>query len=181
DLVIDEGLQPRSRHPFKGNLDPRKLEALIADVGAARIPVCMVTVTNNSGGGQPVSLANLKEVRAICRRHGIPFFLDAARFAENAYLIQQREPGQGQRSARAIAQEMFSLADGATISAKKDGLVNIGGVLLMRDDALATRANSLIILTEGFITYGGLAGRDLEAMAQGFIEVLDEHYLEYRL
>jgi tryptophanase len=181
DLVIDEGTQPRTRHPFKGNLDVEKLARLIDQVGAEKIPLCMVTVTNNSGGGQPVSLANIKEVRALCRRHGIPLFLDACRFAENAYLIKQREPGQGHRTAREIAQEMFGLADGATISAKKDGLVNIGGVLLIRDEALAQRANNLLILTEGFVTYGGLAGRDLEAMAQGFIEVLDEDYLQYRL
>ncbi len=181
DLVIVEGSQPRARHLFKGNLDPQKLEALIGRVGAKQIPLCMVTVTNNSGGGQPVSLANLREVKAICKRHVIPLFLDACRFAENAYFIKQREPGQKDRSVRAIVREMFDLADGATISAKKDGLVNIGGVLLMRDDALAERANNLLILTEGFVTYGGLAGRDLEAMAQGFQEVVDEGYLQYRL
>jgi tryptophanase len=181
DLVIDEGRDPRSQHPFKGNLDPRKLESLIADVGVERIPVCMVTVTNNSNGGQPVSLANLIEIKAICQRHNIPLFLDACRFAENAYMIKQREAGQEKRSVREIVRQMFDIADGATISAKKDGLVNIGGVLLMRDDELADRANDLLILTEGFVTYGGLAGRDLEAMAQGFTEVLDEDYLRYRV
>ena len=181
DLVIDEGLQPRVRHPFKGNLDPEKLARLIASVGPERIPLCMLTVTDNSGGGQPVSLGNIKAIRDVCHRHGIPLFLDACRFAENAYLIKLREPGQSHRTAREIAQEMFSLVDGATISAKKDGLVNTGGVLLIRDDSLAGRANNLLILTEGFLTYGGLSGRDLEAMAQGFREVLHEDYLQYRI
>ena len=181
DLVIDEAKKPRLRHPFKGNLDPQKLDALIKKVGAENVPVCMITVTNNSGGGQPVSLENIRQVRGICDRHRIPLFLDACRFAENAYLIKHREPGQSKRTVKDIVREMFDLADGATISAKKDGLVNIGGVLLMRDDKLATKANNLLILTEGFVTYGGLAGRDLEAMAQGFREVLDEDYLHYRV
>jgi tryptophanase len=141
----------------------------------------MVTVTNNSGGGQPVSLENLHAVRKLCDRHSTPFILDACRFAENAYFIKLREPGQAHRSVTAIVREMFDLADGATISAKKDGLVNIGGVLLLRDETLYGRARELLILTEGFPTYGGLAGRDLEAMAQGFEEVLHEDYLEYRI
>jgi tryptophanase len=179
--MLPEATQPRSRHPFKGNVNVAQLRAVVAQHGAEHIPLCMVTVTNNSGGGQPVSLANLRETREVCARHGIPLFLDASRFAENAYLIQQREAGQSGRSARAIAREMFDMADGATISAKKDGLVNIGGVLLLRDDELARRADNLLILTEGFVTYGGLAGRDLEAMAQGFTEVLDEDYLRYRV
>ncbi len=181
DLLTEEGKRPRLRHPFKGNLDIAKLEALIGKVGAEHVPLCMITVTNNSGGGQPVSLENIKQVRNLCDRFKIPLFLDACRFAENAYLIKLREPGQGKRTVKDIAREMFDLADGATISAKKDGLVNIGGVLLMRDDNLAQRANNLLILTEGFVTYGGLAGRDLEAMAQGFHEVLDEDYLHYRV
>jgi tryptophanase len=181
DLVIDEGLEARSRMPFKGNLDPDKLKSLIKEVGANRIPLCLVTMTNNSNGGQPVSLANLKQVKSICQKHGIPLFLDACRFAENAFLIKQREEGMGNLSTREIASKMFALADGAIISAKKDGLANIGGILMMRDKELAERANSLLILTEGFVTYGGLAGRDLEAMAQGFTEVLDEDYLRYRL
>jgi tryptophanase len=181
DLVIEAGKHPRTRHPFKGDMDTDRLAALIAEVGAENVPLCMVTITNNSGGGQPVSLENLREVRRICTAHGIPLFLDAARFAENAYLIKVREPGQRDQPVWQIVRDIFDLADGATISAKKDGLVNIGGVLLMRDDRLAERANNLLILTEGFVTYGGLAGRDLEAMAQGFREVLDEDYLHYRL
>ncbi len=181
DLVVDEGRDPRSRHPFKGNMDTGKLEELIRRVGRDRIPLCMVTITNNAGGGQPVSLENLKAVRAVCDRHGIPLFLDACRFAENAYFIKRREPGQQARSVREIVREMFDLADGATISAKKDGLVNIGGVLLLKDQELARRADALLILTEGFVTYGGLAGRDLEAMAQGFEEVVHEDYLAYRI
>jgi tryptophanase len=181
DLLIPEGRDPRSRHPFKGNLDLAALERLFAEHGAAAIPLVMVTVTNNSGGGQPVSLENLRAARGVCDRHGVPLFLDAARFAENAYLIKRREPGQGQRPVRDIVREMFDLCDGATISAKKDGLVNIGGLLLLRDPALVARADELLILTEGFLTYGGLAGRDLEAMAQGLREVVDEDYLHYRI
>jgi tyrosine phenol-lyase len=181
DLVIDEGRVPRSRHPFKGNMDLGRLEALFEEVGADRIPLVMLTVTNNSGGGQPVSLENIRAVRQICDAHNTPFFLDACRFAENAYFIKRREPGQRDRGVAEIAREMFDLADGATISAKKDGLVNIGGLLLFRDGELANKARNLLILTEGFPTYGGLAGRDLEAMAQGFEEVLHEDYLHYRI
>ena len=181
NLPIPEAFDPRNRHPFKGNMDVDALEALMSEAGPGRIPLVMLTITNNSGGGQPVSLANIRAVRAVCQRHGIPLFLDACRFAENAWLIKQREPGQAGRSVRAIVRETFDLADGATISAKKDGLVNMGGVLLMRDQALFERASELLILTEGYVTYGGLSGRDLEAMAQGFQEVVDEDYLAYRI
>lgn len=180
DLVIDEGRQPSIDHPFKGNLDIGKLEALIAKVGAKNIPLGMLTATNNTGGGQPVSLENIRAVSGALRAHGIPFFLDACRFAENAYFIKLREPGQAHRSPREIAQEMFSYCDGATFSGKKDGLSNIGGFLAMNDDALAEQARNLLILTEGFPTYGGMAARDLEALAVGMEEVLEERYLEYR-
>ncbi|HXV14302.1 MAG TPA: tryptophanase [Candidatus Krumholzibacteria bacterium] len=181
DLLIPEGRDPRSRHPFKGNMDVAALERLIGEVGSDHIPLVMLTVTNNSGGGQPVSLENIRAVRAACDRHRLPLFLDACRFAENAYFIKVREAGQAGRSVAEIAREMFDLCDGATISAKKDGLVNIGGLLLLRDPKLVARADELLILTEGYLTYGGLAGRDLEAMAQGFREVVDEDYLHYRI
>jgi len=181
DLVIEEGKQPTVQHPFKGNMDIDKLVALIEEVGVDNVPLVMVTITDNSDGGQPVSLQNLREVRAVCDRYDLPFFLDACRFAENAYFIKLREEGQQDRPVRDIVRDMFDLADGATISAKKDGLVNIGGVLLLRDESLLERAGALLILTEGYVTYGGLAGRDLEAMAQGFEEVVQEDYLAYRI
>jgi tyrosine phenol-lyase len=181
DLPTDEGKDPDVIADFKGNMDVPGLEAFIAKVGAANIPLCMITVTNNSGGGQPVSMQNIRETKAVCDRHKIPLFLDACRFAENAYFIKKREPGYANVPVKEIVREMFSYADGATMSAKKDAIVNMGGFLALNDDGLATQARSLLIVTEGFPTYGGLAGRDLEAIATGLHEVLDEHYLQYRL
>lgn len=180
DIPCPEALQPGEEHSFKGNIDLERLEGLLSD-DETDVACVVLTVTNNSGGGQPVSLENLRAVRGVCDQHGLPLFLDACRFAENAYFIKHREDGQSNRSVREIVRDMFDLVDGATISAKKDGLVNIGGVLLLKDEALAQRADALLILTEGFVTYGGLAGRDLEAMAQGFEEVVHEDYLQYRI
>ena len=181
DLLNEIGKHPEIRADFKGNMDVEKLETFIKEKGVENIPLCMITVTNNSGGGQPVSMQNIKDVKAVCNKYGIPLFLDACRFAENAYFIKMREKGYENKTPLEIAQEMFSYADGVTMSAKKDALVNIGGFLAMNDDELAMKCRNLLIVTEGFPTYGGLAGRDLEAVAQGLLEIVDEHYLQYRI
>jgi tryptophanase len=181
DLQIPEARQPEARLPFKGNMNVAALEALISRVGRERIPLVMLTVTNNSGGGQPVSMENAKAVAAVCHRHGIPLYFDACRFAENAYFIKLREQGYANKTPKQIAQEMFALGDGCTMSAKKDGMANIGGFLCTNDEILARQEQNLLILTEGYPTYGGLAGRDLEAVAIGLQESLEEDYLRYRI
>ena len=181
DLPIPEAADTQAQLDFKGNMDVAALESLIRDAGASNIPLAMLTVTNNSGGGQPVSMANIEAVKQVCSRHGIPLYLDACRFAENAWFIRTREPGYAEWSPKQIAQKMFSLADGCTFSAKKDAFANIGGLLCSNDDRVFQLETNLLILTEGFPTYGGLAGRDLDAIAVGLDEILDPDYLRYRI
>jgi tryptophanase len=181
DMLCEEGHDPSIVAPFKGNMDIDLLEKFILDKGAASIPICILTVTNNSGGGQPVSMQNIRDVSSICKKHHIPLFIDACRFAENAYFIKIREKEFETKTIIEIAREMFSYADGCTMSAKKDAFANIGGFLAMRDKELALQCRNLLVVTEGFPTYGGLAGRDLEAIAIGLYEVLEENYLQYRI
>jgi tryptophanase len=181
DLVIPEGKEPARIHPFKGNMDVDALQRVIREHGTEKIPLIMLTITNNSGGGQPVSLANIRDVSHVARSHGIPFYIDACRFAENAYFIKLREPGCGSRTIPDITREIFSHADGCTMSAKKDGMANIGGFLCTNNARLAEQEKELLILTEGFPTYGGLAGRDLDAIAVGLREIMHEDYLNYRI
>jgi tryptophanase len=181
DLICEIGRHPEQRAPFKGNMNVEALETFIRKTGKENIPLIVLTITNNSGGGQPVSMQNIRDVKEVCKKNNIPLFLDACRFAENAYFIKLREKGYENKSVLEISQEMFSYADGSTMSAKKDALVNIGGWLSLNDEELAMRCRNLLIVTEGFPTYGGLAGRDLEAIAQGLDEVVDEHYLQYRI
>ena len=181
DLLCKEGKIPSVSAPFKGNVDIVALEKFIEEKGAENIPLCMITITNNSGGGQPVSLQNIRDVKSICKKHEIPLFIDACRFAENCYFIKIREEGYAEKSIPEIARELFSYADGCTMSAKKDAFANIGGFIALRNEELAVQCRNLLIITEGFPTYGGLAGRDLEAIAIGLREVMEESYLQYRI
>lgn len=181
DLLCEEGKLPEVPAPFKGNMNVEALKKIIHEKGAANIPLCVITVTNNSGGGQPVSMQNIREVKEVCRENNIPLFIDACRFAENSYFIKLREKGYENKPVIEIAKELFSYADGCTMSAKKDAIANIGGFLAMHNKELADQCRNLLIITEGFPTYGGLAGRDLEAIAIGLNEVMDEHYLRYRI